>query len=366
MSVFINARCLTQPQSGVQRYARELLSALDTLWATQGGPKATAFFPQDADLQTRPAWSHIQLRPLAGGTGHFWEQRALARASRGGALVSLCNSGPLAHPSQILALHDAHIFDHPQTFSAGYRFWHSALRPRLAQRAARLLTVSPHAAGRLSTHVGVPAARFDIVPNAAGHILRVRPKPGACLSFGVLPRSYFLCVGNASPLKNLHRLIAAHSVLPAEAPPLVVVGATPHGLRSAQTASSERLRFLGRVTDAELVGLYQDAIGFVFPSLDEGFGIPPLEAAALGAPVVAAKAGAMPWVLGDAPIWCDPQDAGDIARALSTLWHLPERQRIKRIAQGKLRAAAFSWTESAAQLNEIVTQVQPRAQGRAA
>lgn len=366
MKVYFNARFLTQPQSGVQRYALELLSALDAHWATQGGPRAIALVPSDPHPRHQPNWAHIRLAPVRGAAGHLWEQRALTRAASDGVLVSLCNSGPLVHPAQIVAFHDAHIFDHPEAFTARYRLWHSALRPRLARRARRVITVSPHAAARLGHHLNLPPEQFQIVPNAASHILRNTPDVAFPARIGLRRGGYFLTVGNNSPLKNLHRLIAAHATLPDGGPPLVIAGETPNALRGARVHIAADVHWLGRISDSQLAALYAQALAFVFPSQDEGFGIPPLEAAALGAPIVAANAGALPWVLGDAPIWHDPLDGGDMARALSAAMALTPAERAAHIAAGKKRAAVFSWSDSAMRLLTMIEDVLAQGHFRAA
>ena len=112
MTLYINGRFLTQPVSGVQRYAHELLRALDQALVLSPGAQAmlgpvTVLAPTGA---VAPEWARLRLRHLRGGSGHVWEQGALGRATRDGVLLSLGNSGPLRHGRHVLALHDAHIF----------------------------------------------------------------------------------------------------------------------------------------------------------------------------------------------------------------------------------------------------------------
>ncbi len=350
MSLAINARFLTQPVSGVQRYAHEILRALDGLLdsdpegAARLGP-VMAYTPGLPD--SPPEWRRISLRVLPGFRGHLWEQTSLWQATRQVPLLSLGNSGPLLHRRQIVAFHDAHLWDIPEAYAWRYRLWHGALRGRLARRAVRRLTVSRHSARALAARLGLDPADFEIVPNAADHVLRARPDPGVCARYGLRPGAYLLTVGNASANKNLARLAAAHARI-SDAPPLVVVGGVAPGLRPGAGASEVgAFHPVGRVSDADLCNLMRHARGFVFPSLHEGFGIPPLEAMRLGTPVAAARSGALPDVLGEAPIWFDPEDVGDIARAISAL--LSQGPDVRRIAirKGHRQAAGFSWTESA-------------------
>lgn len=115
MTLFINGRFLTQPVSGVQRYAREVLGALDTELGVSPHLRASlgcveVLVPYEVEA---PAWQHLTVRVVRGGGGHFWEQNALYHASREGVLVSLGNSGPVRHTAHVLCLHDANLYEIP-------------------------------------------------------------------------------------------------------------------------------------------------------------------------------------------------------------------------------------------------------------
>jgi len=354
MSLYINARFLTQPASGVQRYARELLGALDGRLEADPGLRGelgdvVALHPGGA---ADPGWARIRLRHLSGGSGHVWEQGALWRATRDGMLLSLGNSGPVLHMAHILALHDANIYDIPEAYSNRYRQWHKLLRPVLARRAAALVTVSRYSAAALGRHLQVPQERFSIVPNSAGHVLRGPKDRLALTDWGLARGGYWLSVGNQSPNKNIARLVAAHRSLGDLVPPLVIAGARAPGLAGGEGAIGAR--FLGRVSDGELRALYEGAVGFVFPSLHEGFGIPPLEAMALGVPVLAARAAAMPEVLADAAMWFDPLSVEDMARSLHAFGCVSSDKRAGMIDVGYAQAALYSWEQSADRLVSVL------------
>ncbi|WP_299154532.1 glycosyltransferase family 1 protein [uncultured Tateyamaria sp.] len=357
MTVYINGRFLTQPVSGVQRYAREMMGALDACLGAS--PSMQARLGPVEVLVPRavpaPGWSTLGVRVVRGGKGHMWEQGALYQASKDDVLVSLGNSGPLRHRAHILCLHDANLFEIPRAFGRRYRVAHRLLRPALAQRAAALLTVSQHSAGVLSHHLGVPADRFTIVPNSAEHVLRWPHAPGVLATYGLTRGRYLLSVGNQSPNKNLGALIAAHELAGPDVPPLVLVGGDVPGVTHAEAGQGTRA--LGRVPDSHLRALYEGAAAFVFPSLHEGFGIPPLEAMQLGVPVLCARSGAMPAVLGNAPLWFDPLDVVDMARALRTFARMAPSERAAMQVIGKAMAAQYRWDQSARRLAGIVVRV---------
>jgi glycosyltransferase involved in cell wall biosynthesis len=357
VTLFINARFLTQPMSGVQRYAHEILGALDDLLARDhvalaalGG--VTALYPASHDGPL-PDWRAIGLRPVPGGRGHAWEQGPLWWASRGGILIGLGNSGPLAHQAHVLALHDANLWEMPLAFDRRYRMMHRILRPLLARRALALLTVSHHAAGQLARHLNVDAVAFNIIPNSAAHIRRVAPDTTVLRANGLQHGRYILAVGNQSPNKNIPALIAAHAAAP-DLPPLAIVGGFVPGVARLAPTDADRVIALGRVSEGELRALYEGACAMVFPSLHEGFGIPPLEAMELGLPVLAARRAALPEVLGNAALWCDPTSICDITRGLRTLAALTQGQRAEMIARGHARATNMTWEKSAACLLDLV------------
>jgi len=359
MTIYVNGRFLTQPVSGVQRYAREILGALD---------KALR---QSSDLRERlgsvvvlvpervkaPDWQILQLRHVPGKGGHLWEQGALYRASKDGVLISLGNSGPSMQRAHVLCLHDANLWEIPEAYSLRYRLWHRFLRPRLARRAAALLTVSRHSAANLARRLGIDEERFRIVPNSADHMLRLPPAPDAPARYGLTPGGYLLSVGNRSPNKNLRALIAAHASCNGEVPPLALVGSNVPGVVADEIGEIARVKVLGRVADCDLKGLYEGAAGFVFPALHEGFGIPPLEAMRLGVPVICARSGAMPEVLGNAPLWFDPRDVEDIARAMRGFAKAENWQRADMVSRGRLRANGYGWHKSALRLTHVVAEV---------
>jgi glycosyltransferase involved in cell wall biosynthesis len=355
VTLFINGRFLTQPMSGVQRYAHEILRALDKRLASSAALRVLlgsveVLVPYNVEA---PDWQVLRLRVVRGGQGHLWEQTTLLRASRDGVLVGLGNSGPLRHRDHVLCLHDANLFEIPEAFSRQYLLLHRALRPALARRATVLLTVSKTSARALSDHLGVAEDRFHIVPNSAEHVLRL-PVENVLARYGLVRGGYLLSVGNQTPNKNLARLIEAHAQCDPSVLPLAVVGGGVPDVEHTAATCGERLYLLGRVPDTDLRALYEGAAGFVFPSLYEGFGIPPLEAMQLGVPVLCARSGAMPEVLGDAPLWFDPRDVGDMTRSLNSFAVMDDALRAALAQAGLRRAELYSWDRSAVLLIEAV------------
>ena len=165
---------------------------------------------------------------------------------------------------------------------------------------------------------------------------------------------FLLFAGNIKPHKNLDRLIAAFGLLKHEPAhrdlKLFIIGDEINrygSLRRSVEAAGVRqdVRFFGFVPDRTLAGLYRLASVFVFPSLYEGFGLPPLEAMACGSPVVTSRISALPEVVGDAAVLVDPYSVEDIARGIDSVLG-NEAVAADLVARGRARARSFSWTRS--------------------
>ncbi len=354
----VNGRFLTQPLSGVQRYGREMLTAFDRLLPTEGPPVPVWYPAGHGDIDV-PDW--LRLRPirLPGGKGHLWEQTTLARAARGTRLISLCGSGPVLQADQLVVIHDANIWDVPESFATGYRRFHGLMRPILARRVRQVATVSHAAAAALAPRLGIGAGQIAVVPNGAGHLAATVPDGDALKQFGLTPGGYLLAVGNQSPNKNLARLAAAHAAAARRnvggVPPLAIAGGMAPGVMPAALQSRAGLQLLGRVSDGALRALYDGAVAFLWPPLSEGFGIPPLEAMALGVPVVASRTSAMPEVLGDVPVWFDPRDVDGMATAILQVLALAGVERDLMVERGRARAGMWTWETAASRLRDLVT-----------
>ncbi len=282
----------------------------------------------------------------------------LARAARGTRLISLCGSGSAMQVDQVLVIHDANIWDIPANFPAGYRWFHGAMRPFLARRVRQVATVSHAAAAALAPRLGIAVDRIAVVPNGAGHLAGTVPDRDALSRYGLTPGGYLLAVGNQSPNKNLARLAVAHARAAGSGsvrvPPLVIAGGMASGVMPAALEPRAGLHVLGRVSDGALRALYDGATAFLWPPLSEGFGIPPLEAMALGVPVLSSRTSAMPEVLGDAPAWFDPHDTDDMAEAILSVLQLSEAERAGMVARGLERAGFWTWDKAALALRELV------------
>lgn len=352
-TLFINGKFTAQRMTGVQRYADNLVRALDERADDTGSRPCVLLCPPAGRL---PSLRRIRVRHtgLPGLPLHLWEQACLPWAARSGLLLSLAGSAPLVARRQCCTFHDAAVFDHPEAYTPLFGAWYRRHFRWLARRAERVLTVSAHSRARLSARLQVPTAAIGIVPNGSEHLTSTPADATVLDRLQLRGRRFALAVGSANPLKNLAALLQAWQRLPDDDDlRLVVVGGSDAAVfadgAAARQAPDGRIVHAGVLDDASLKALYQAATLLVFPSLDEGFGLPPLEAMALGCPVVAARAGALPEVCGDAAVYVDPSDGAAIAEAVMRVAGDAELRR-QLAAAGRQRAAAFTWPRAAAAL----------------
>lgn len=344
----INGRFLAQPQTGVQRYAGEITRAID---ARLGADDALAdrlrwqiLLP--ADCPAEPRFDAIAVRRSESGRGHRWEQAALPRMAAGGGLVSFANLGPLAHPRQIVCLHDANVFLAPDSYSATFRLAYRVGLPLLARRALAVTTVSHFSAAMLERHRVTSHCRAGVIPNGHEHALRWNAAASRFSAPGHFKRPFVFALGSRAKHKNLDLLLAIAPALDALGIDLVVSGGTSSIFAKTALTQTGNVFPVGFVGDDDLAALFAQALCFAFPSRTEGFGLPLLEAMVHGAPIVAANGASLPEVCGDAAILASPDEPLQWIEAIRRLAGDPDLRAALR-ARGRERARVFSWTGGA-------------------
>ncbi len=369
-TVAVDLRALVPDATGIGVYTRELLLALARLPRFRYVGMAHRPVACAAELEAAGIAVEHQAAPL----GVLWQQLRLPRRlARGDVDLfwSPLTALPLALPvPAVTTVHDLTALLLPETHSAKVRWSMLPFLARSLDRARRVVAVSRATAADVAFHFPETRPRLTVVhegvdpsfaPAAPAEAAAIRRELGA-------PEGYLLYVGTIEPRKNLGLLLDAWEMLqgeprdPGERPalplglPLVLAGGYGWGsralLRRIESLAPRGVRLLGRVAPDLLRRLYQGATIFVYPSLYEGFGLPPLEAMASGAPTVVADAASLPEVVGDAGIAVPPGDVPALAAALADLLARPGR--LAELARrGPERARLFRWETAALRMEEI-------------
>jgi glycosyltransferase involved in cell wall biosynthesis len=270
---------------------------------------------------------------------------------------------PISPCPTVVTVHDITFKMFPEFFSPRDRFVLSILVPPSMRRASYIIAVSEQTKVDIVTHYSIPATRISVTLEAPDE--RFAPVSDPALLHAIrekyaLAETFVLAVGNLQPRKNLETLIHATARLKSRGTrygQLVIVGQTHWQARrilaSMHQAGPEiDVRFLGYVPDEDLPALYSASQVFAFPSLYEGFGLPPLEAMACGTPVICSNAGALEEIVGGAGLLLPPKDVNAWTDALQSILENPEL-RTHMIHQGLAHVRAFSWKDTATKTLEI-------------
>lgn len=254
---------------------------------------------------------------------------------------------PASRAAQVVTIHDLFFLDHPEATAAEVRRDYPALVASHAHRADLIVTVSATVAAQVVQRLGIDPVRVVTCPNGAPEW---QPRPAVPVEGPVI------CVGTLEPRKNVGRLLDAWAELAAGGVrvPLLLAGASPPSAaplmaRLARSPLQGVVRYVGYLEEANRRAFYDQARLLILPSLDEGFGLPAVEAMAAGVPLIVSNRGALPEVCGDAAVYVDPEDAHGMATAVAELLASPSRLEDLR-QRGAERVRRFSWTESAVRL----------------
>jgi glycosyltransferase involved in cell wall biosynthesis len=251
-------------------------------------------------------------------------------------------------------IHDAQVYTQPGTYSPAFRLLYRWLLPALGRRSQVVLTVSEYSRLGLEKHGVVPPGKAHVVHNGVDHFGQVEADATTLARHGLAQQGYFLAIGSLAPHKNLKMLVNAARARKDKTIPLIIAGGKkPSVFKDEGLQEGDGVRFLGRVSDEELKALYQGASALLFPSITEGFGLPPLEAMSCGCPVVATTGGAVPEVCGNAVLYADPFRKSEWTNAMEKVAASPDlRQDFSQ--RGLARAQFFTWRRAAEQLLRIL------------
>ena len=359
MRIGINGRFLIAKQTGVQRAAYNLVRSLVLM-----DSENEYFLFTGASQLDNPEWDHPNVTVVPSGIkggenlrNHWWEQVTLPRLAKRyqiDILHSPANMAPLFYnrPS-IVHIHDLCFVVNPQWYSYLFHSVYNFVIPRLARRATRVITNSNNSRNDLLQFCKIEADKVCLVYWAVDEAFTPISDPVARAKIHVPEEGYILYVGSLEPRKNISTLIEAYQELRTTHPQLktkliLIGGESPlfADVRLKIKHYSEDVIFKGFVDDDMLREYYRQANVVAYPSLYEGFGLPPLEAMASGAPVVTSITSSLPEVVGNAALLVSPYDYQQLADALAQVLENEDLRRTLR-QKGLEQVKKFNWVRVA-------------------
>lgn len=345
----VNGRYLTQKATGVHRYAFEICNKLYEM-----GVDFHVAVPKEIHPDYKFSFKVVKCGSF---NTHLWEQISLPRYLKSigsPLLISFTGCGPLNYSNQIMTIHDVSHERYPEWFSKNYyRFYHYMM-PRIGKKAHAVLTVSEFSKKEIVNTLGINAEKIHVVhSNVPFHN---KPSKEEILSFTRNPEAerYILAVSSMDPRKNFIRLVEAFDKIKDKSVKLYIIGMSFKAFNTPdlQKLIGENVHLPGYIPDEKLQTMYQNALLSVYPSLYEGFGLPPLESMTYGCPAINSDIPALREVSQDAALYVDPYNVDDITQKIEQLL-VDEPLRKELQEKGLLQIKKYSWDKSAKQVYEL-------------
>lgn len=338
-SIYINGRFLTRPMSGVERYAYMICKTMVSL-----GVNYSIVCPK-APLHSCYDTKDLPIVYFGHGQSHLWEQCILPFffiGKKDYLVFNFTGLGPILTRHKVMTIHDLSFLENPKWFSRGYYWWYKTMTPLAARTSRHIITVSEFSKQEILKYYHFLKEQDITVINCAPDETKFFLQQQATKP----KEKYALAVSSLDPRKNFDSLIASFSDI--KDCKLFIVGGgnrlfTKQGYNSCEDGN---IQFLGRVSDEQLLHLYNQATCFIFPSVYEGFGIPPIEAMCCGCPVLASDIPVIHEVCGEAAIYFNPHNVEDMKNTIQH--YLQEEQTLRPImaAKGLSNKQRFSWVKT--------------------
>lgn len=343
--IYINARFLSQRITGVQRFAIELSIRLIQ-------SKLNVVFVAPYNVINHDLARELGVVIIGKNTGHIWEQFDLPiylRSKNKPLLVSFCNTAPLFYSNSIVTIHDLAFLENPKWFSKGFYLAYKILIPIIARKSKSIITVSNFSKNEIVRKLKINPDKINLVYNAVSSQF-------ICEESQEVKQGYVLFVGSLDPRKNMLQLLKAFELLPSGLVLKVVGGASDSfsSFIKQQRIPSDNIVFTGYVSDLELRELYRRASCFVYPSLYEGFGIPPLEAQAAGVPILVSDIPVFYEIFKNSALYCNPQSAESIANGIQRIIGMEKDMKFDFINRGFSNVAEYSWDRSLSMIIDLL------------
>lgn len=303
----INGKFMTDRMQGIVRYAREMTKALDK--CIDDKIEVTLLIPNDA--KDIPDLQRIKIETIGTHTGMAWEQtdlRKYLKKHKDVTCINFCNICPFFVQPGITAIHDIMYKVNPQDYKTVRnklsRYWHMVQYWYVARHEKAIITVSNFSKGEIEKYYPHTKGKITVIPNGWQHVLEYKESTDWQERYSFLkPKEYFFSLSTLSRNKNGKWIIEN-----AKYNPNCVYAIAGKYYETDKFDIPENVHMLGFISDEDACVLIKNCRAFIHPALYEGFGLPPLEALALGAEVIASNVTSLPEVLGDCVHYIEPND----------------------------------------------------------
>lgn len=336
-SIYINGRFLTQPMTGVARYAYGVCRALIEL-----GIDYNVICPKKEVL---PCYDIKGIKIIHYGRcgSHLWEQCVLPTFFIGKhdyLLYNFTGVGPLLIRNKVMTIHDVSFLANPSWFSKSYYLWYKVMTPLAIMTSRYIITVSEFSKSEIKRFYPFLKDEKICVAYGAPDYERFRP-----IDLTKPKERFLLTVSSLDPRKNFSRLIEA--VQGIKDCKLYIVGGQNKIFKGGNVHENDNVRYLGYVSDEDLLKLYNSADAFIFPSIYEGFGLPPIEAMACGCPVMVSDIPVLREVCGDVAVYFDPLSVENIRATIRGFINEDEKTKSDMCDRCKRHSEKYSWKNTA-------------------
>jgi glycosyltransferase involved in cell wall biosynthesis len=349
-TIVVNARFLTQNVTGVQRFAIEISKQLKLIYTDQ------IIFVSPKNVLNSELAKELGVIIVGGNKGHLWEQLDLPKYLRKNGnplLLNLANMAPIWYHNKISTIHDVAFLTFPNTFSKQFVLLYKFIIPKIIRNSVQIITVSEFSKTEIIKFYNIAENKISVIYNAVDDSFEYKEDLVLSLS------DYFVAVSSLNHRKNLLRTLESFVFFNENNPSvsLCVIGDLKNDafkeINFQKYKDNLNIKFCGRLSDEELIRYYSNATGFIYPSLYEGFGLPPLEAQACECPVIISDVTSLPEIFLDSALYCSPYSVSSMTEAFEKIFYDKNLRKDLR-AKGKNNIKRFSWEKSATDLCKII------------
>lgn len=341
--IVVNTRFLTQKTTGVQRYAIEICKRLPK---TINNQKIVFVAPKKSLIEIE-SLNNLKIEQFGNFTGNLWEQVDLAnylKINDSPLLINFGGIGPIYYKNKITYLHDLAFKYYPKSFSYLFQKMYNIFIPISIKNAKKIITVSKYVKQDIIKNYGTN--NIEVVYGSYSKVFK---------NLNLEREKIILAVSSLDPRKNFNRIIKAYQKLDTDYK-LVFVGSKSKAFSKLiidNNYDDKNIIFTGYLTDKDLVKMYNKASIFIYASLFEGFGIPPLEAQSCGCPCIVSNLTSIPEICNNSVVYCDPFSIEDISNKIKYLIN-DEKKREELVEKGFENIKKYTWDASANKLLAII------------